>query len=1081
MCPTHVARVARIVSLFAAAAFLSLGPGAAPVIAQDDHTVLYFGMKKTATSDYDLYMADPDPDKPNIRLVPMVDRAGDQHSPAVSPNGRHLLYFNNGDLWVLDHSTEMTRELISLAYPEDWHPLENRFLYRNYKYCDEGIYEAFFDIDPEGEITISSTRLIYHLVDYPSASARYSPNGHEIVFSHATSYCGGGYNHAEIFIASLEAPMPLQFADLCRVTNNDASAIWDWDTVWSTDGQRIFWGRESVGILWVDVTDPNLCAGPTENTLITLEGPQVYAPMASPPASYPGKFVLATFDYPQNEIALVDSLGLKETMDLGECNSVVGIAWGRDSNPYFLKPELLAEVPPAGGFNLTHIEAIEVRDSQPNEIVFATPNEGRQCGGGTPVSMWKLTLDPETGNIIELELKQHLTLIQLVREALHEAPDGTLLTGSGWCGYKPPYYSMDGGETWHTATTGIHPPNSTFTYVTFNGEVFAGTGYEPWPAEIYRWLGTGGPDNWELVFRASPTPLAFISFAVFEGELFGGSWPVGGCNGAGVYVSSDGNSFSATSGMDPCSWVRKLLVLDDQLIALEWSDPNIHVYRWNKLSRQWKDIGVVPLNSFYPENSGSVAANGAIYAHGQRNDGSSYGIQRSIDLGLSWRQIAEIDGPNATAIHLHDNALYVGTGKDPNTNNSAFIYRLPLRPTLSIPLHAPAVADEPVTVPVTFVANGSDVSVTAFSVDYDSSCLHFDPTDQDGDKIPDSVAFEVPAGFVTTVGFDPADVDGELDILIGDFPPTLTLDNGVVATVTFTPTCTPPTGGSVEVPVAFSVDPAPSFGNTAGQSVPGDSLDGTVVILYDNPGDCNGDGMVDAGDFAACGLEIFDGDGSFWLDTPGGTFAGNPVGCDANASTLITAADVTCTQSLIFGGDCSGSVEAARASVPTILTVTGTTPGAPGGLSWIRVEMEPGFAIGALALSLDLDPAVFDVGGIDADSDGLPDNIRYPNGKPGMAMVRFDLEDADGELDLLLADLSFTPLAKGVLVEIGVPVIGSGKPTAGLSISAAPSESFGTVDGADVAGQAVVVEADVIFANGFESGDCSAWSVCPVH
>ncbi len=329
MCPMSVAGVARIVSLLAAAVFLSLGPGAAPVIAQDDHTVLYFGMKKTAGSAYDLYMAAPDPLQPNARLVPMEDRAGDQHSPVLSPDGRHLLYFNNGDLWELDQSTGTRQELINLAIPEDWHPLENRFLYRNYKYCDEGIYEAFFDIGPAGEVTISSTRLIYHPTGYPSASARYSPNGPQIVFSHTTSSCGGGFRHAEIFRASLEGPLPMQFADLCRVTNNDAGAIWDGATTWSTDGQKIFWSRPTEGILWVDAEDPNLCDGPTEHTLITLGG-DVTRPVASPPASYHGEFVLATHDYLSGAIILVDSSGHQGLIDLGESDRPIGIAWGRD-------------------------------------------------------------------------------------------------------------------------------------------------------------------------------------------------------------------------------------------------------------------------------------------------------------------------------------------------------------------------------------------------------------------------------------------------------------------------------------------------------------------------------------------------------------------------------------------------------------------------------------------------------------------------------------------------------------------------------------------------------------------------------
>jgi uncharacterized protein YkwD len=67
-------------------------------------------------------------------------------------------------------------------------------------------------------------------------------------------------------------------------------------------------------------------------------------------------------------------------------------------------------------------------------------------------------------------------------------------------------------------------------------------------------------------------------------------------------------------------------------------------------------------------------------------------------------------------------------------------------------------------------------------------------------------------------------------------------------------------------------------------------------------GDCNGDQGVNAADLSSLTLEIFDGDGQLAVDSPGGTFAGNPVGCDANADQIVNAADVSCTVLLIFEG-----------------------------------------------------------------------------------------------------------------------------------------------------------------------------------
>ena len=74
------------------------------------------------------------------------------------------------------------------------------------------------------------------------------------------------------------------------------------------------------------------------------------------------------------------------------------------------------------------------------------------------------------------------------------------------------------------------------------------------------------------------------------------------------------------------------------------------------------------------------------------------------------------------------------------------------------------------------------------------------------------------------------------------------------------------------------------------------------------PGDCNGDGVVDAGDMTALVLEIFDGDGNLPADAPGGTFAGDPVGSDANEDGIVDAGDMTCTVLLVFNGpgSCGG-------------------------------------------------------------------------------------------------------------------------------------------------------------------------------
>lgn len=67
------------------------------------------------------------------------------------------------------------------------------------------------------------------------------------------------------------------------------------------------------------------------------------------------------------------------------------------------------------------------------------------------------------------------------------------------------------------------------------------------------------------------------------------------------------------------------------------------------------------------------------------------------------------------------------------------------------------------------------------------------------------------------------------------------------------------------------------------------------------PGDCSGDSLVDAPDIPATLLELVDDDGDLAINTPGGTFEGNP-GCDGNEDEYVDAGDVSCLILLIFNG-----------------------------------------------------------------------------------------------------------------------------------------------------------------------------------
>ena len=72
-------------------------------------------------------------------------------------------------------------------------------------------------------------------------------------------------------------------------------------------------------------------------------------------------------------------------------------------------------------------------------------------------------------------------------------------------------------------------------------------------------------------------------------------------------------------------------------------------------------------------------------------------------------------------------------------------------------------------------------------------------------------------------------------------------------------------------------------------------------------GDCNADNVVNAADVSGLVLELFDSDGTNPAAVPGGTFSGDPIGCNANADAIVDAGDLACVVRLIFGsaGGCA--------------------------------------------------------------------------------------------------------------------------------------------------------------------------------
>lgn len=395
--------------------------------------------------------------------------------------------------------------------------------------------------------------------------------------------------------------------------------------------------------------------------------------------------------------------------------------------------------------------------------------------------------------------------------------------------------------------------------------------------------------------------------------------------------------------------------------------------------------------------------------------------------------------------------------------------------TVALPALSGSSQGETLTLDLTFDGGVYDVASLAFSIDYDESCLGFDPTDADMDGLPDAARFSLPAAFDVSVFFDGGDLDGEIDVLIADVPPEAVLVSGVIGQLDLMVTCGAPPGGSFDAAVDFSVDPPISAGDTAGQSLPASGGAGVVRVLPGPRGDCNGDRAVDAADLGASGLELFDGDGDFWLDVPAGTFAGQPVGCDANIDGRVDAGDVSCVGRRIFALGCSADAMSERPQLrlPEVLEV-----GAMEEVVGTVFFTAGGTSINSLAFSVDYDANRLEFDPSDDDMDGVPDAIRFIGTMAGILDVSFEGSDGDGELDFLLTDPAVAPqtFADGALIEIRWRALTLDDEVFGaVRFADEPPVSFGDTEGRSVPGDARV-SPPVLFADGFESGAVGGWS-----
>ncbi len=153
---------------------------------------------------------------------------------------------------------------------------------------------------------------------------------------------------------------------------------------------------------------------------------------------------------------------------------------------------------------------------------------------------------------------------------------------------------------------------------------------------------------------------------------------------------------------------------------------------------------------------------------------------------------------------------------------------------------------------------------------------------------------------------------------------------------------------------------------------------------------------------------------------------------------------------------CSAAVSAQGPPGPA-LVLDGSPPLSAGVPVRVSIDFASnGHAITALGFSLDVDLDRLGFDPADGDGDGVPDAASFPFGSPSLSFVQFDADDTDGELDVLLADLSGQPLADGLRLEIELLPTGVGRVADFIRFSQDPPPSFGNAQGENVPGTAEV-------------------------
>ena len=163
-----------------------------------------------------------------------------------------------------------------------------------------------------------------------------------------------------------------------------------------------------------------------------------------------------------------------------------------------------------------------------------------------------------------------------------------------------------------------------------------------------------------------------------------------------------------------------------------------------------------------------------------------------------------------------------GTDTDQSTGQTAA--------TLTIAGNRTATTGTTIQLPITLATNGTAVTSAAFRLYFDSAHVSFDPTDQNGDNLPDALTLIQPPlvsqPLITVTAHSDA-----LDIAVTDLatPPGAWYD-GVFVIVNLR-VHEISSSAPLTTTIAFAQSVPPSLGSANGTSIPVEAIDGVVQVL----------------------------------------------------------------------------------------------------------------------------------------------------------------------------------------------------------------------------------------------------------